>query len=324
VARTGWGREVVGWSAALVLALGAATVVSGAIDEDRTASVVTLPADITVALEVPLPDPEPSPPAPRPTPVATPDRDLDPDLGPPPGAFPDAVPAVRAAPEDRYAFLVGMQEYRSPTKDTIASVADVVMIRNSLLAAGWSSDNIKVITDDQVTGDAIRAGMAWLASVSEAGRTFSMFHYSGHVKQFGGLSEALWPVDRDWVRDTEVTRLLSRVEGKMWVDIAGCEAASFMPGLPSSDVLFTGSSKATQKSYEHPDWNASVWTGLVFGIAQDRADADRDGTVVIGEALRYSQYYAQVVTLRQTPYGRQTPQLAGDSVRGWTLDSPPA
>jgi hypothetical protein len=64
-------------------------------------------------------------------------------------------------------------------------------------------------------------------------------------------------------------------------------------------VLFSGSSKATEKSYEYPPWGMSVWTGLVFDLSlrQGQADADKDGRTTMGEALRYSQYYAQAITL---------------------------
>jgi hypothetical protein len=112
----------------------------------------------------------------------------------------------------------------------------------------------------------------------------------------------------------------------MWVDIAGCEAGGFMEDLPSNRVLVSTSSKQTQKSYEYPQWGESVWTGLLFdlGLGQGQADANRNGTTVVGEALRYAAYYAQAVTLHQRPYGRQSPQVAGDPVRGWTLENPPA
>jgi hypothetical protein len=91
-------------------------------------------------------------------------------------------------------------------------------------------------------------------------------------------------------------------------------------------VLFSGSSKATEKSYEYPPWGMSVWTGLVFdlGLRQGQADADNDGRTTIGETLRYSQYYAQAITLGQRPHGRQTPQFAGAADLGWTLADPPA
>jgi len=120
--------------------------------------------------------------------------------------------------------------------------------------------------------------------------------------------------------------LLGRSQGRLWVDIAGCEAASFMDGLPSDRVLFSGSSKGTEKSYEYPPWARSVWTGLVFdlGLSQGQADADGNGRTTIGETLRYSQYYAQAITLGQKPYGRQTPQFAGAPDLGWTLADPPA
>ena len=166
--------------------------------------------------------------------------------------------------------------------------------------------------------------MAWLASKSTPG-TFTFFHYSGHVKQVGATVK-LWPVDRDFVPDTQVASLLRGGSGKMWVDIAGCEAGGFQADLPSDRVLFTASSLETQKSYEYPDWGLSVWVGLLFdlGTGQGAADADRNGSVTIGEAIRYASYYAKAITLGQRPHGPQTPIVAGDAVRGWTLDAPPA
>ena len=313
------GAEVTGWSAALVLALGVGTALTGAVDDPRPA-VVLEQADTPVVESV---DPAALPRAKGAVPAAAPAGPVDELLGPPPGPFDDLEPAARAAPADRYALLVGVQDYRSPTKDTIGSVADVRLIQQELLRAGWLPQNVRVLTDASATGAAVREGMAWLAARGVPG-TFSLFHYSGHVKQLGGGTEALWPVDRDFVRDTEVTAALSRVTGRMWVDVAGCEAGSFLPGLPSDRVLVTTSSTATQKSYEYPVWGTSIWTGLLFGQAPTQADADGDGTVVVGEALRWSRYYAQLMTKAQRPHGRQTPQLEGDPVRGWTLDSPPA
>jgi hypothetical protein len=282
------------------------------------------PSDPPRARE-PVRQPLPPPPVEEPVPAAAPERVQYPELGPPPGPQHDVRPERVAAPQDRYAFLVGVQDYRPPTKDTIASANDVRFIAGQLVANGWRPENIRVVTDAQATGAAIRSGMAWLAQQARPG-TFSLFHYSGHVKQHGGGHESLWPVDRDWVDDRAVASAMAKVGGKVWVDIAGCEAGSFEPGIPSERVLFTASSTGTQKSYEHPDWGLSVWTGLLFdlGTRQRGADADGNGRVTMGEALRYSTYYAQVVTLDQRPHGRQTPQVAGDPVLGWTLADPPA
>ena len=246
-------------------------------------------------------------------------------LGAPPGAQVDKRPAVVASPDQRYALLVGISDYRSPTVDTIGSAASVRLFRAMLLEAGWLPQNVHVLIDRQVTGDAVRAQLRWLADRSKPG-TFTLFHYSGHVKQRGGGREALWPVDRDFVDDLVVERLLSRGTGRMWVDIAGCEAGSFAGDLPGDRVLFTGSSKGTEKAYEYPPWGLSVWTGLLLdqGTRRRGADADGDRRVTIGEATRYATYYAQGITLTQKPYGRQTPVTLGDPERGWTLSDPPA
>jgi len=257
--------------------------------------------------------------------VAQPDLDPVSVLGPPPGPQVDVRPARVAAPADRYAFLAAVTDYRKPTIDTIGSTNDVAFLRSSLLASGWLPENIRVVTDEQTTGAAIRAGMDWLVEKGRPG-TFTFFHWSGHVKQNGGTSEALWPIDRDFVDDTEVAASLSRVQGRMWVDVAGCEANSFVDGLPNDRVLFSASSLQTEKSYEYPPWAMSVWTGLLFdqSLAQGAADADGDRRTTIGEALRYSQYYAQAITLGQRPHGQQTPQFSGAADLGWTLADPPA
>ena len=266
------------------------------------------------------------------TPVAVPVAALDlvvpgarAVLGPPPGAKVDRRPSRVAPPQQRFAVLVGITSYRSPTRATIGSAADARLFRTMLLKAGWLPQNVHLLTDKQVTGKALRSQLGWLAARSRPG-TFTLFHYSGHVKQRGGGREALWPIDRDFVDDTAVAAALGRGKGRMWVDIAGCEAGSFAGDLPSARVLFTGSSKASEKSYEYPRWGLSVWTGLLLdqGTRRRRADADRDGRVTVGESIRFARYYAQAITLTKRPYGRQTPVVLGDRQLGWTLADPPA
>lgn len=314
------------WSAALVLISGITVVAAGVVDTRVPAIAAETPALVLLApTAVPTAQPLPKPVvrtqvmhrARSGVPIET-------SLGPPPGPQNDAVPTRFAAPADRYAYLVGIADYPSPTHKTIGGANDVRFIRDSLLAAGWLPQNIRIETDRQTSGASVRAGLRWLATKGQPG-TFTLFHYSGHVNQVGN-TEMLWPADRDFVRDTEVAALLSQVRGKLWMDIAGCEAAGFAEGLPSSRVLVTASSRSDQKSYEYPQWGESVWTGLLWdlGLGQGQADANANGVTTVGEALRYATYYAQAITLRQAPYGRQTPQVFGDPVRGWTLDNPPA
>lgn len=326
----GWALEAVAWSAALLLVVGVAVAGSGVITErDGAPAVATPPRVAAVTTPTPTPTVRPSQPPAR-TSAAVRDRNAaialrhEPRLGPPPGPIRELAPARVAAPQDRYAFLVGITDYRKPTHDTLAGANDVAFIYQYLLANGWLPQNIHVVTNKQATGTAMRRGLSWLVAKSRPG-TFTLFHYSGHVKQEGG-HEKLWPYDRAFVRDTELADTLKQGAGKMWVDIAGCEAGGFFEDLPSSRVLVTASSKRSQKSYEHPRWGESIWVGLMWdaGMAQGQADLDHDGVTTVGESLRWAGYWAQAVTLNERPYGRQTPQVKGDPVRGWTLANPPA
>ena len=315
-----WLAEATAWAAALVLVagvVGAWSVRSYDTRREIQAETPVVQNLREVRTTVPVPGR-------RYVPPARAARALVPELGPPPGPQYDAPPAQTAPPEQRFAFLAGITHYRAPTHETIGAANDVRYIAALLERDGWLPQNIRVVTDGQATGAAIRSGLAWLAGRSTPG-TFTLFHYSGHVKQYGS-TENLWPVDHDFVPDTELGALLGRGSGKLWVDIAGCEAGGFADGLPSSRVLFSGSSRSDQKSYEYPQWGESVWAGLLFdlGTGQAAADADQDGRVTAGEALRYAAYYAHALTRDQDPYGPQTPQVLGDPVRGWTLADPPA
>ena len=323
-----WLTEVTAWAAALVLVAGVVGVIGGwSIHGARPAAqaeapvVTPSPTSRQVHANVPVVTTSPIP-ARQPT--ATHASASSPLLGPPPGPQYDAPPAQTAPPEQRYAFLAGITHYRAPTHDTIGAANDVRFIAALLERDGWLPQNILVVVDGAATGTAIRGGLAWLASKSTPG-TFAFFHYSGHVKQYGD-TENLWPVDSAFIADDDMGALLARGTGKMWVDIAGCEAGGFLGSLPSSRVLFTGSSRSSEKSYEYPQWGESIWAGLLFdiGTGQGAADADKNGLVTMGEALRYASYYASSITRDQRPYGPQTPQVAGDSVRGWTLADPPA
>lgn len=317
-----------GAASALALVLGVSVVAATRMQPPAVAAPTPVVQPVAAASPTPTRSATPTPPPAAafvPPPNCHAPQPVEVCLGPPPGPQADPRPDRVAPPQDRYAVLVGITRYRAGTHDTVAGAQDALLLRDMLLTAGWRAENIRVLTDGAATGAAIRDGLAWLATRSQPG-TFGLFHYSGHVRQLGGPVNALWPVDADWVRPADVVRLLQPSAGRLWVDVAGCEAASFIPGLASDRVLVSASSRDVQKSYEHPDWRLSVWTSLLLdqGTRQRQADADHDGRVTIGEALRWATYYAQVVTWTQTPYGPQTPQVAGGPVRGWTLADPPA
>ncbi len=195
--------------------------------------------------------------------------------------------------------------------DTKAGAADARLVRDVLLRNGWRSDRIRILTDDQATGRAVADGIAWLQSNSSS-RTFSFFHYSGHVKQRDG-HEYLWPVDNAYIQDTEMARVLRSVRGTAWTSISGCEAGGFDEGLSSSRHLFTASSNVSQKSYEDSGTGFSVWSGMLFdeGLRDKKADRDGDGGVSVNEALQYAGPRAKAYTQNQRPHGPQVPEWRG-------------
>lgn len=232
-------------------------------------------------------------------------------------------PVTVVRPEDRWALVVGVGEYAGRVSDTYGGRGDAVAVRRALLAAGWRKDHIRVLTDEQATGRALRRELEWLVSRS-SDRTFTFFHFSGHVKQTGGR-EYLWPTDSALVSDRDVARTLKRLKGRAWLDFAGCEAGGFDERLASRDRLVTGSSQVTEKSYEYPDWDQSVWTGLMFGKGLDRrrADRDDDGDVTVAESIAYARKRATEITIGQQPYGPQRPYVEGGGRLDWTLAAPP-
>jgi hypothetical protein len=226
-----------------------------------------------------------------------------------------------AAPADRWALVVGITRYRGAVKDTRAGAADARLVRDVLLRNGWRSDRIRILTDDQATGRAVSEGISWLQRNS-SDRTFSFFHYSGHVKQKNG-KEYLWPVDNAFLADSEVARVLRAVAGTAWTNISGCEGGGFDEGLSGPRHLFTASSHVTEKSYEDNKTGYSVWSGMLFAEAlrDKRGDRDGDGKVSVNEAFDYAAPRAKAYTKNQRPYGPQTPQSRGGS-GSLRLDAP--
>lgn len=250
----------------------------------------------------------------------------------------DAAPPATAAGgsptarSERWAFIVGVTDYAGRTSSTIAGAADAEDFRTMLLRNGFREDRIRTITEGQATARNVRAGLQWLVDNSSPD-SFSVFHFSGHVKQLSGdrdrdgekVDEYLWPHDNAFISDREVAEQARRLRGLAWIDIAGCEAGGFDEGISSPTRVFTGSSQETEKSYEHPDWNNSVFTGLEVdqAILAGHGDADGNGKVSIQEAFAYAHERAPQVTKRQKR-GAQHPVSAGGDGSEWFLDGPPA
>lgn len=248
--------------------------------------------------------------------------------GGPASAGPPAVP-------QRSALIIGVSRHvGNRPAGPVGGAGDAAAMREVLRQAGWADDQVRVLSDSAATGANIRAGIQWLASRATPD-SFTVFHYSGHVFQRDGdpdrdgegKDEFLVPFDtRNIISDRELGQTLGGVQGFLWTNISGCEAAGFNEGgnLEGPKRLFTGSSLEVEKSYERPDWRMSVYTGLMAdqGMLKGRGDANGDGNVSIQEAFRFAEREAPVMTAGQRK-GTQHPYMAGGDGTEWFLRPPP-
>jgi hypothetical protein len=235
------------------------------------------------------------------------------------------------ATSDRWALVVGITDYAGSTHSTAAGADDAADFREALLRNGFRSDHIVTLAEANASAANLRAGFQWLVDRSSP-NAFSVFHYSGHVKQLGGdrdgdgeqVDEFLWSHDNVLLADAELADVAHRLRGLAWFDVAGCEAAGFDDGISGPTRLFTASSRETEKSYEHPDWRNSIFTGIEVDQAflQGMGDVDGNGKVSIQEAFAFAADQAPKLTSRQRR-GPQHPVGAGGEGPQWFLDGPP-
>jgi hypothetical protein len=241
-----------------------------------------------------------------------------------PAPVPARRPGIPAAL--RWAALVGIQDYASPTHDTVGGTEDVIAVKRALLHSGWRSDHILVVSGKDASAAGIQHAMSWLAAHSSP-KTFSLFHYSGHVciASRGGCPSGhtwLWSQDNRFLSEDSVAAQLRQVKGHAWFDFAGCESGAFDVGLHSANVLFTSASQANETAYEVPEWKESVWTGLLWERGYDGGQASNGvhhGSDV-GSMSRYAQARAVELTSKQSA-GSQHPVVVGGNPR-WSLSNP--
>lgn len=231
-------------------------------------------------------------------------------------------PAQAAPPKDgdRYALVIGIDRFQGATRPNTGAVGDAEDTKAALVAAGWPSGNIRMLTDGGATASAIRDGLRWLADNSKD-NSFSVLAYSGHVKQTGS-TEYLWPHDNAFISDTDLAASLRSVKGYLWAHISGCEAAGFDENLSSDRRLVTAASQSWEKGYElPPELRNSVFTNLLVekGLIKKQGDANRDGKVSIQEAFKLAADRAPGITAGQAN-GPQHPYMAGGDGSEWFLD----
>src|SRR5438034_24071 len=121
------------------------------------------------------------------------------------------------------ALLVGINAY--PGNELQGCVNDVTDMADFLVShVGFDESDIRLVTDDRATTQAIVERLNWLTQGVQAGERI-LFHYSGHGAQFPirdqngkvtRVDECICPVDFDWtepraIRDKEFHQLFASV-----------------------------------------------------------------------------------------------------------------
>jgi len=251
------------------------------------------------------------------------------------GEFVATGPAAHAAPPygtDKWALLIGIDHFQGRTRSNVGSVGDANDAYNILINMGWPQDHIRLLTDGAATQANIRDGLNWLVANSGP-NSFSVFHYSGHVKQIShdpdgdgeAVDEFLWPTDNKFISDGELSNSLRALQGWAWIDLSGCESAGLADsGVASAHRIVTASSQENEKSYEESDWHNSVFSGFMLdkGWLGGQANSDGDNVVNLQEAWNYAARNAPSYTANQKQ-GPQHPYMMGGDDTTWFLNPPP-
>ncbi len=194
--------------------------------------------------------------------------------------------AAPQAPAKKTAVVIGIGEYQGATKSLPGSAGDAAIIREALLRNGWQDANIKMLVNEAATAANIRDAMRWLVDQS-ADDSFSVFAYSGHVKQQEGdqdgdgegNDEFIWPHDNAFISDGELAASLRALRGDAWISMAGCESAGFDDGVSSPGGSSPGRPRRSRRATSGPTGASRSTTASWSTRGSSRARATSTATV---------------------------------------------
>lgn len=129
-------------------------------------------------------------------------------------AKPKSFRAVKwAAPPDRRALLIGINDYPKKEDKLDGCVNDVFLMSALLQETGFAAEDVRVVLDDRATAAGIMDRLHWLLDDVKSG-DIRFLYYSGHGTQMptyglgdrvDQMDESLVPYDFDWSPERAVT-----------------------------------------------------------------------------------------------------------------------
>lgn len=146
------------------------------------------------------------------------------------------------------ALLVGINKYAVPDADLNGCVNDVESMWNLIVNKfGFEPDNIRVLTDERATKEAILQRLQWLKEGAKAGDQL-FFHNSSHGSQVrdrnsdeldDGLDEILIPHDHEWdnpLKDDDLAEIFRGIPEGVFLTVVvdACHSGTITREFPSN------------------------------------------------------------------------------------------
>ncbi len=236
------------------------------------------------------------------------------------------VAAVSAAAPARYAVLVGNNRGAPSDVELKYAESDIQKVDSALRdLGGFPASNIEVLRAN--AADGVRRAIANTADRIRAelqtpgGEAFFFFYYSGHADALAlHLGDTSLPL-------VEIEQLVRAVPATFrLVAVDACRSGVLTRGkggspAPAFDVradermgegtVVLSASSASEDAQESDELKGSFFTHYFVSALRGAADGDRDGTVSLDEAYRYT-YEATIRATSRTFAGTQHPTFRYD------------
>ncbi len=219
---------------------------------------------------------------------------------------------------ERWALLVGVAKYEDYPSAPYAD-NDAYDFRDVLVHHGWQPGHIKVLTNENATGNNILEGFQWLDKMADQDDMVIYFH-SAHGGKFPNGEYALYTYERAlWAYELDLQLLQCGAE-KILVVLDCCESGGFIPYLKFTNRVILTSSKSNEYSTafeilqnsaftyflvdETGTWSKqSGWPTPLEGkdgaFARKSCDINHDGWISAEEAYTYAATYTPRFVMEQ-------------------------
>jgi len=191
------------------------------------------------------------------------------------------LPAVRAENENKWAVVVGVEGSDTPHLDNDAQ--DFAGVLQSLY--GFPSSQIILLRNSGATKGAVLSALETVRNAENNESVVAIF-FSAH-----GDTEKIRLYD-DWLWASELSGMLSQYESpKILVVINACKSGSWLYiGSSIRGILITACD-ANELTYDIDNFQNTVFVYYFVdqGMAQGKADSNRDGLVTVEEAFYYAE-----------------------------------